>query len=129
MNRPVLDPQSFLCSAIPPTLYLLLVWAELEEETPLKGLGEAQRIREGDREGMHPICRDQFAQLCPSKLYSFLTVHNNCTLLSPLTLHWKHQLLFIHFSSHMSFCKPYMVEDIAFLVPRRNTYDYEKIRY
>lgn len=40
--------------------YQLLAWAELEEETPLKGLGEAQRIREG----MHPTRRDHLAQLC-----------------------------------------------------------------
>lgn len=71
MNWPVPDPQGFLYSAVPPTLYLPLPWSELEEETPLKGLGEAQRLREGDGEGMHPTCRDHFAQLHPSKLHSW----------------------------------------------------------
>lgn len=102
MNWPVPHPQSFLYSAIPPTLYQLLARAEVEEETALKGLGEAQRIREGDGKGMPATWRDHFVQLCPSELHGFLTAPSNSTRLSPLTLHWKHQLLFTHFSSHMS---------------------------
>lgn len=63
------------------------------------------------------------AQLFPSQLLSLLTAHNHCTLLSSLSLHWKHQLLFIQLSSLMSSYKSYLVEDVAFLVSRRNTKD------
>lgn len=126
MNWPVLDPQSSLYSAVPPTLYQPLPGSESEEETPLLKGCESPKDQGGGREGMHPTCSDPFAQLCPSKLHNFLTVHHNHTLLSPLTLPWKHQLLFIHLASHMSLHKSYMVEGAAFLVTRRNIGDYEK---
>lgn len=45
----------------------------------------------------------------------------SCSLLSPLSLHWKHQLLFIHLSPLMPPDKSYLAEGVAFLVSRRNT--------
>lgn len=125
MSWPVPDPQSFLYSTIPPTLWQLLAWAELEEETPLKGLGDSHGIREGKK------CRGRSTGLNSAHLSCSASCQLTVTVLGcgSTSLDCKYHLLFIPLPSLMSSRKSYLAEDVPFLVSRRSTEDYEKVGY